>query len=154
MNSKWGMFQIHSLHKPYGQETEWVVKRIIIYNTGVLSQVDFYVIQVLRYEMGNCNEHILVQCYYYEVKLGMNLLRYQFLYALLITMQDLLLILCWHLEHLENQFNWIAIFLDCRVQKYHFPLMSQNALRKNPRNNYKYKFSQHRTSQGNPMQQE
>lgn len=44
--------------------------------------------------------------------------------------EGFIIVLCWHLEHTKNQFNWIAIFLDCRIQKYHFPLKSQNALKK------------------------
>lgn len=109
---------------------EWVAKRIIIYHTELLSQVDFYILQVLSYELDNCNRHIIiVQCYYYEIKFEINLLKHQFLDALLITMQDLLLILCWHLGHAKVNLTEYHFFADYKKQRtsLHFPLKSQSA---------------------------
>lgn len=81
---------------------EWMTKKCIsIYTTGQLSQVDFYTTQVLRYEFGTHYGHIIiVQSYYYKTKFGIILLKYQFLYTLLITMQSWYL--SWQLDNKEE----------------------------------------------------
>ena len=54
------MFLTHYLHKPYGQIWNECPRMITIHNTGLLSQADLYIIQILRYELGTCYGNIII----------------------------------------------------------------------------------------------